>query len=66
MAQPDGFIDPKDLNRVCKLKRSIYGLKQAYHIRNLFFHEKVKELKFCRSKDDSYVYIKASGIIVFF
>nr|GEX59941.1 retrotransposon protein, putative, Ty1-copia subclass [Tanacetum cinerariifolium] len=29
MEQPEGFINPKYPNRVCKLKRSIYGLKQA-------------------------------------
>ncbi|GKF71034.1 retrotransposon protein, putative, ty1-copia subclass [Tanacetum coccineum] len=27
--QPEGFVNPKYLNRVCKLKHSIYGLKQA-------------------------------------
>ncbi|GKA62944.1 retrotransposon protein, putative, ty1-copia subclass [Tanacetum coccineum] len=29
MKQPKGFVNPKYPNRVCKLKRSIYGLKQA-------------------------------------
>ncbi|GJS60091.1 retrotransposon protein, putative, ty1-copia subclass [Tanacetum coccineum] len=29
MEQPEGFVDPKYPNHVCKLKRSIYGLKQA-------------------------------------
>ncbi|GJU25813.1 retrotransposon protein, putative, ty1-copia subclass [Tanacetum coccineum] len=29
MVQPKGFVDPKYPNRVCKLQRSIYGLKQA-------------------------------------
>ncbi|GKF54114.1 retrotransposon protein, putative, ty1-copia subclass, partial [Tanacetum coccineum] len=29
MEQPKGFVNPKYSNRVCKLKRSIYGLKQA-------------------------------------
>ena len=29
MTQPEGFVDPKYPNRVCKLQRSIYGLKQA-------------------------------------
>ncbi|GJW38531.1 reverse transcriptase domain-containing protein [Tanacetum coccineum] len=29
MEQPEGFMNPKYPNHVCKLKRSIYGLKQA-------------------------------------
>ena len=27
MTQPEGFIDLKNANKVCKLKRSSYGLK---------------------------------------
>jgi hypothetical protein len=29
MVQPEGIADPKDGNKVCKLQRSIYWLKQA-------------------------------------
>ncbi|GKB71263.1 retrotransposon protein, putative, ty1-copia subclass [Tanacetum coccineum] len=29
MVQPEGFVDPKHPNTVCKLQHSIYGLKQA-------------------------------------
>ncbi|GJY88093.1 retrovirus-related pol polyprotein from transposon TNT 1-94 [Tanacetum coccineum] len=29
MVQPEGFVDPEHPNKVCKLQRSIYGLKQA-------------------------------------
>jgi len=27
MVQPEGFVDPKNVSKVCKLKISIYGLK---------------------------------------
>ena len=29
MIQPEGFVSPKNAEKVCKLQRSIYGLKQA-------------------------------------
>ncbi|GJV48244.1 retrotransposon protein, putative, ty1-copia subclass [Tanacetum coccineum] len=29
MVQPEGFVDPNHPRKVCKLERSIYGLKQA-------------------------------------
>ena len=51
---------------MCKLEKSIYGLKQAPHRWNLCFNEKVKEFGFCRSEDESCVYVKASGGIVSF
>ncbi|KAI3790231.1 hypothetical protein L2E82_03122 [Cichorium intybus] len=66
MSQPEGFVDTKHPDKVCKLERSIYGLKQASRSWNLCFHEKVKEFGFSRSKDESCVYVKASGSIVTF
>ncbi|KAI3791229.1 hypothetical protein L2E82_04923 [Cichorium intybus] len=66
MNQPEGFVDAKYPNKVCKLEKSIYGLKQASRSWNLCFHEKVKEFGFSRSEDESCVYVKASGSIVTF
>jgi hypothetical protein len=29
MTQPEGFVDPKHVGKICKLQKYIYGLKQA-------------------------------------
>jgi hypothetical protein len=29
MTQPEGFVDSKHARKICKLQKSIYGLKQA-------------------------------------
>ena len=43
MMQPEGFVDPKNANKVCKLQRSIYGLVQASRSWNIRFDEMIKE-----------------------
>jgi Reverse transcriptase (RNA-dependent DNA polymerase) len=42
------FEDPKNAGKVCKLLRSIYGLKQASQSWNLLFDEEVKQFDFIR------------------
>ncbi|CAH1444119.1 unnamed protein product [Lactuca virosa] len=66
MAQPEGFVNAKHPNRLCKLEKSIYGLKLASRRWNLCFDEKVKEFGFLRSEDESCVYVKANGSVVSF
>ena len=61
MQQPDGFIIPRHANKVCKLNRSIYRLKQASRSWNQRFDEIIKEYDFVQNEDDSCVYKKVSG-----
>ena len=61
MQQPDGFIVPTFANKVCKLNRSIYGLKQASRSWNQRFDEVIKEYDFIQNEDDPCVYKKVSG-----
>ncbi|KAJ9536490.1 hypothetical protein OSB04_un000327 [Centaurea solstitialis] len=66
MEQPEGFEDPKNPNKVCKLLKSIYGLKQASRSWNLHFDERIKEFGFTKSEFELCVYTKFSGSIVTF
>nr|GFA10170.1 retrotransposon protein, putative, Ty1-copia subclass [Tanacetum cinerariifolium] len=59
--QPEGFVNPKYPNHVCKLKRSIYGLKQASRQWNKRFDDEIKKFGFTQNPDEPCVYIKASG-----
>nr|GEZ88761.1 hypothetical protein [Tanacetum cinerariifolium] len=61
-----GYVDPKYPNRVCKLQRSIYGLKQASCQWNKRFDEEIKKFKFIQNHDEPCVYRKASGSDVVF
>nr|GFB36992.1 retrovirus-related Pol polyprotein from transposon TNT 1-94 [Tanacetum cinerariifolium] len=66
MKQPEGYVDPKYPNRVCKLQRSIYGLKQASRQWNKRFDEEIKKFRFIQNRDEPCVYRKASGSDVVF
>ena len=46
MMQPEGFVDPKNADKVCKLQRSIYGLLQASRSWNIHFDEMIKAFGF--------------------
>ena len=46
MMQPEGFVNPKGANKVCKLQRSIYGLVQASRNQNICFDEVIKAYGF--------------------
>ncbi|KAK8624593.1 hypothetical protein V6N13_089485 [Hibiscus sabdariffa] len=66
MTQPEGFVTLENAGKVCKLQRSIYGLKQASRSWNLRSNEAIQEFGFIRNEDEPCVYKKFSGSIVSF
>ena len=58
MAQPGGFIEQDHEQKVCKLKRSIYGLKQASRSWNIRFDTAIKSYGFKENVDKPCVYKK--------
>ena len=66
MQQPEGFIKEGQEHLVCKLKRSIYGLKQASRYWNIRFDQAVQSYGFDQSPSESCVYRKSEGNAVVF
>nr|GEW16008.1 putative retrotransposon protein [Tanacetum cinerariifolium] len=66
MVQPEGFVDSNHPGKVCKLQRSIDGLKQASGSWNKRFDEEIKRFSFAQNLDVPCVYQKASGSNVTF
>ena len=56
MLQSEGFIAKNQEHMVCKLKRSIYGLKQASRSWNIRFNQVIKSFGFEQNLDEPCVY----------
>ncbi|PKI43663.1 hypothetical protein CRG98_035947 [Punica granatum] len=65
MDQSKGF-ESKDKSKVCKLMRSIYGLKHDSRSWNRHCNEAVKSFGFIKNEDEPCVYKKASGSMIAF
>ena len=61
MMQPEGFVDPKGANKVCKLQRSIYGLEQASRSWNIRFASVIKAYGFIQTFGEACIDKKVSG-----
>ena len=58
ISQPEGFVAKGFEDYVCKLKRSIYGLKQSARCWNAELDKKLKNMGFNQCKSDPCIYIK--------
>jgi len=59
--QPIGFEVKEQGSKVCRLKRSIYGLKQASRQWYFKFHKAIISIGFKMMEEDHCVYVKRSG-----
>ena len=57
MMQLEGFIAKNQEHMVCKLNRSIYGLKQASRLWNIRFDQAIKSFGFKQNLDEPCVRI---------
>ena len=61
MKQPEGFVVKGQEHLVCKLKRSIYGLRQSSRCWNSVLDQHLKKLGFVQSVSDPCVYVASEG-----
>ena len=61
MEQPVGFIVKGQEKKVCKLKRSIYGLKHSSRKLYMIFHKEVMSFDFTMIDEDHCFYVKKSN-----
>ena len=66
MDQPMGFLVEGKKHIVCKLKKSIYNLKQASRQWYLRFNDIIASFRFMENTIDQCIYLKVSGSKVIF
>ena len=66
MEQPLDFTFGDGDHRVCKLQRSIYGLKQASQSWYLHFDDAIKSFDFIKNEEEPSVYKRIGGSTITF
>jgi hypothetical protein len=66
MEQPEGFVHQGSEHLVCKLHKSLYGLKQSPRAWNQKLDAFLKNIEFMRSEADFSVYVAQVGDVKFF
>ena len=63
MKQPEGFEIKGKKHLVCKLRKSIYGLKQASRCWNTALHAHLCTIGFCQSDNDPCIYVSEDRMV---
>ena len=66
MIQLEGFVDSENASKVCKLQKSICGLKQASRSWNIRVKKVVKSFGFIENEKEPCVFKKFSGSSIIF
>ncbi len=66
MEQPQGFVHQGGEHLVCKLQKSLYGLKQSPRAWNQKLDAFLQSIEFMKSEDDPSVYVAQVGDVNFF
>lgn len=61
MKQPRGFVDPNFPSHVCRLHRSLYGLRQSPRAWYKRFSDYLKEIGFVMSQEDHSLFTYCCG-----
>lgn len=64
MKQPPGFIEKGQEHLVCKLKKSIYGLKQSSRCWNATLNDNLCRLGFTQSPNDPCLYVSEGELAI--
>ena len=62
MKQPEGFVDETNPSKVCRLKKSLYGLKQSARCWNQVIDRYLKSSGYIQSDADPCIYYKRKTI----
>ena len=66
MKQPDGYINPKCPDHFCKLKRTLYRLKQSPRMWNQTIDEFMRNIGFNKCNMDHCIYVKIDNLAVLY
>ena len=61
MKQQEGFVTMGQEHLVCRLKQSIYGLKQASRCWNVVLNKRLKKMGFVQTDSDRRIYVSTEG-----